>query len=69
MLRLRTLGMPAPNTHPQQLLCTEGWLELTARLRQVECLVRDSYFTPRPINLYFACATHRHCSQLLAMRS
>ena len=51
------------------LLCTEGWLELTARLRQVECLVRDSYFTPRPINLYFACATHRHCSQLLAMRS
>ena len=42
------------------------WLgALTARLRQVECLVRDSYFTPRPINLYFACATHRHRPQLL----
>ena len=47
------------------LLCTEGWLELTTRLRQVECLVRDSYFTPRPINLYFACATHHHRPQLL----
>ena len=45
-----------------------GW-ELTARLRQVECLVRDSYFTPRPINLYFACATHSHRPQFLATRS
>ena len=60
--------MPAPNTRPQPLLRTEGVGELlTARLRQVECLVRDSYFTPRPINLYFACATHR--PQLLATRS
>ena len=43
----------------------KGWLgALTARLRQVECLVRDSYFTPRPINLYFACATHHHRPQL-----
>eukprot|EP01045_Picozoa_sp_COSAG04_P016351 COSAG04_NODE_1357_length_7103_cov_8.062821_5_plen_171_part_00 len=42
--------------------------ELTTRLRQVECLVRDSYFTPRPINLYFACTTHSR-PQLLATRS
>ena len=56
-------------TRPQQL-CTEGWLVgAHARLRQVECLVRDSYFTPRPINLYFACATHIRRPQLLATRS
>ena len=61
--------MPAPN--PPSAAVHGGLVGSSPleRLRQVECLVRDSYFTPRPINLYFACATHIRRPQLLATRS